>query len=131
MLAGSEQGQSGGSPSGGHSMESLLSNERPSELSIQMTDAQIKHMVDRFLQWKLPDNFSPDAGISSFKPNFNENTSHPMKHEPVGTNLFDATQAETMSSLHDGRNALRTFQRCRCRHSRRTAWGVWWNAGIR
>lgn len=29
-----------------------------------MTEAQIKHMVNRFLSWKLPDNFNPDAGIS-------------------------------------------------------------------
>jgi hypothetical protein len=56
---------------------------------------QIQHMVDRFLQWKLPDNFAPDGGIS-FKKTFNEHTAHPMKHEPVGTNLFDATQAEAM-----------------------------------
>lgn len=60
-----------------------------------MTDEQIKHMVDRFLQWRLPENFAPDAGIS-FKADFNENTAHPMKHEPVGTNLLDATQAEAM-----------------------------------
>lgn len=60
-----------------------------------MTDAQIKHMADRFLGWRLPDNFSPDAGIS-FKPDFNEHMPHPMKHEPFGTNLFDATQAEAM-----------------------------------
>jgi hypothetical protein len=60
-----------------------------------MTDDQIKHMVDRFLQWRLPENFSPDAGIS-FKREFNEHTAHPMKHEPVGTNLFNATQAEEM-----------------------------------
>lgn len=60
-----------------------------------MTDAQIKHMVDRFLSWKLPENFNPDAGIS-FKPMFNENTAHPMRHEPAGTNLLDYTQAEAM-----------------------------------
>ena len=60
-----------------------------------MTDAQIKHMVDRFLGWKLPENFSPDGGIS-FKKTFNEHTAHPMKHEPSGTNLFDATQATEM-----------------------------------
>lgn len=60
-----------------------------------MTDAQIKHMVDRFLGWKLPETFSPDAGIS-FKPTFNENTAYPMRHEPAGTNLFDATQATAM-----------------------------------
>lgn len=60
-----------------------------------MTDEQIKHMVDRFLAWKLPNNFNPDAGIS-FKAEFNEHTDHPMRHEPVGTNLFSATQAEEM-----------------------------------
>ena len=60
-----------------------------------MKDDQIKYMVDRFLGWRLPDSFNPDAGIS-FKAHFNENTAHPMKHEPTGTNLFDATQAEAM-----------------------------------
>ncbi|MER9176195.1 hypothetical protein NKH72_21700 [Mesorhizobium sp. M0955] len=60
-----------------------------------MTEDQIKHMVNRFLNWKLPENFNPDAGIS-FKATFNENTAYPMKHEPSGTNLFDAVQAEAM-----------------------------------
>lgn len=60
-----------------------------------MTEAQIKHLVDRFLGWKLPANFNPDAGIS-FKAEFNEHTAFPMKHEPSGTNLFDATQADAM-----------------------------------
>ena len=60
-----------------------------------MTNDAIKHMVNRFLGWKLPENFSPDAGIS-FKAAFNEHTAHPMKHEPTGTNLFDATQADAM-----------------------------------
>ena len=60
-----------------------------------MSKAQIKHMVDRFLGWKLPENFNPDGGIS-FKATFNEHTAHPMKHQPSGTNLFDATQADAM-----------------------------------
>jgi hypothetical protein len=60
-----------------------------------MTEAQIKHMVNRFLTWKLPENFNPDAGIS-FKPDFNENTPWPKKHQPYGTNLLDAVQAEAM-----------------------------------
>lgn len=60
-----------------------------------MTEAQIKHMVDRFLRWKLPENFNPDGGIS-FRKTFNEHTAHPMKHEPSGTNLFHAHQAEAM-----------------------------------
>lgn len=60
-----------------------------------LTEDRIKHMVDRFLSWKLPSNFNPDAGIS-FKADFNEHTAYPMKHEPSGTNLFDATQADAM-----------------------------------
>lgn len=62
---------------------------------ISMTDEQIRYMVGRFLAWKLPGNFSPDGGIS-FKREFNENTPFPMKHEPSGTNLLDAVQAEAM-----------------------------------
>ena len=65
-----------------------------------MNDAQIKHMVDRFLTWRLPENFNPDGGIS-FEPEFNKEFmakegKPPMRHEPSGTNLFDATQAEVM-----------------------------------
>lgn len=60
-----------------------------------MTEEQIKHMVDRFLGWRLPENFSPDAGIS-FKAAFNEYSAYKGKHEPTGTNLFEAAQAEAM-----------------------------------
>jgi len=28
-----------------------------------MTDEQIKHMAERFLCWKLPEDFHPDAGL--------------------------------------------------------------------
>jgi len=52
-------------------------------------------MVSRFLSWKLPQDFYPDAGIS-FKAEFNENTPHPARHEPLGTNLFHAGQAKEM-----------------------------------
>jgi hypothetical protein len=57
-----------------------------------MDDTQIKHMVDRFLGWQLPKNFAPDAGISF------QRTSHHIAGDymPVGTNLFDAQQAEAM-----------------------------------
>ncbi len=60
-----------------------------------MKEEQIKSMVERFLQWKLPEDFLPDGGIS-FKSEFNEHTAHPMKHEPTGTNLLTAAQAEAM-----------------------------------
>lgn len=60
-----------------------------------MTEAQIKHMVDRFLGWKLPENFNPDGGIS-FAKTHSECTGRPVKYEPSGTNLLDATQADAM-----------------------------------
>lgn len=62
-----------------------------------MNDDQIKHMVDRFLGWKLPrDTFNPDCGISFDKKPYNAHTAHPALYEPSGTNLFDATQADAM-----------------------------------
>jgi hypothetical protein len=73
----------------------IIVNSHKKRKEIKVTDEQIKYMVDRFLEWRLPENFNPDAGIS-FKPDFNEHTAHPMKHEPIGTNLFDAVQAEEM-----------------------------------
>ncbi len=59
-----------------------------------MTDDQIKHMVQRFLSWKLPDPFRPDNGIN-FTPPFPD---QPMRsrHWPVGTNLIGATEADAM-----------------------------------
>ena len=53
-----------------------------------MTEDQIKHMVDRFLSWTLPDNFRPDGGISHRPAD--------VVMWPSGTNLFDATQATKM-----------------------------------
>lgn len=59
-------------------------------------DQQVKHMVERFLRWRLPENFNPDCGIT-FKAIYNEHSPFgPSKAEPVGTNLFDYTQAEAM-----------------------------------
>lgn len=68
-----------------------------------LTEAQIRRMAERFLGWRLPDDFQPDAGIS-FKAEFNDSPEamkllglkEPMRHEPVGTNLFSYTQAEAM-----------------------------------
>lgn len=60
-----------------------------------MTEDQIKHMVNRFLMWKLPENFNPDGGIS-FKKFYNEHLEHASQHNPVGTNLLDATQTDAM-----------------------------------
>ena len=48
-------------------------------------------MVDRFLSWKLPHDFGPDAGIS-FLPLY----PHDSPHWPTGTNLLHAGQAKEM-----------------------------------
>ena len=60
-----------------------------------MIEDQIKYMVERFLSWRLPENFQPDAGIS-FDPVGNKNTAHEYRHVPTGTNLLSAGQAEEM-----------------------------------
>lgn len=61
-----------------------------------MTDEQIKHMVNRFLGWWLPENFNPDGGIT-FKAEYNAARGKPpARYQPSGTNVFDATQAEAM-----------------------------------
>lgn len=62
---------------------------------VEMTDVQIKQMVDRFLAWKLPTDFAPDCGIS-FERVSCQGTPHEFHRAPVGTNLFTAAQAEQM-----------------------------------
>jgi hypothetical protein len=53
----------------------------------------INHMVNKFLGWKLPNDFLPDAGIS-FTP-YKSQTMNDL-HWPSGTNLLNATQAKLM-----------------------------------
>lgn len=61
-----------------------------------MTEEQIKHMAERFLGWKLPENFNPDGGIS-FTPLANAGMGeYEYRHQPTGTNVLDYTQAEAM-----------------------------------
>jgi hypothetical protein len=61
-----------------------------------MTEEQIKHMANRFLQWKLPEPFRPDNGVS-FTPSIQWHADgRASPHWPVGTNLFCATEAEEM-----------------------------------
>lgn len=63
-------------------------------------ERMVQEMVQRFLGWKLPSDFSPDGGIT-FEPEFNveymaKQGKQPMRREPTGTNLFTADQAEAM-----------------------------------
>jgi len=52
----------------------------------------VEDMVNRFLGWRLPDDFAPDAGIS-FDPGPTQLLPHCW---PTGTCLFTAAQAEQM-----------------------------------
>ena len=54
-------------------------------------------MVNRFLSWQLPDDFSPDGGISFDRFIYPDPSGKGGKvREPTGTNLFNAQQAEAM-----------------------------------
>ena len=55
---------------------------------------KIDEMVNRFLGWKLPKDFCPDAGIS-FKPSKPDGFDQP-GWCPIGTNLLTAEQARQM-----------------------------------
>lgn len=50
----------------------------------------VEAIVQRFLSWSLPLNFSPDGGIIFAAHE------HHMAHWPTGTNLLDYAQAEAM-----------------------------------
>lgn len=51
----------------------------------------IKDAVDKFLSWNLPEDFSPDCGIS-----FTKTHGPNITYKPIGTNLFHAGQAKQM-----------------------------------
>lgn len=57
-----------------------------------MAKTMIDKMVDKFLGWKLPQDFGPDCGIS-FTPFHPNGTT---RYEPIGTNLLTADQARAM-----------------------------------
>jgi hypothetical protein len=57
-----------------------------------MTDDQIKHMTERFLSWRLPENFNPDGGVSVKRPNYAPDVPWHL----TGTNLFDYEQTKAM-----------------------------------
>lgn len=94
-----------------------------------MTDDQIKHMVNRFLMWKLPEHFNPDNGIS-FDPLSSKGTPYERRREPVGTNLLDAEQAAAMvrhmieGMEPDERHMIVAFILDRAKDDRETGHGV-------
>lgn len=84
-----------------------------------MTKDQIKHMVDRFLGWRLPENFSPDDGVS-FERFGNRGTPYEYRREPSGTNLLDAVQTEAMVRyMVEGMPASDALERAEREHAER------------
>lgn len=61
-----------------------------------MNENQVKHMVQRFLGWRLPENFNPDCGIHFDADAAKKLNPRNLRYEPNGTNLLDAVQAEAM-----------------------------------
>jgi hypothetical protein len=59
------------------------------EASAPSARPDVKHMVDRFLGWKLPATFSPDCGISFDGRGYDRGW-------PTGTNLLNAEEARAM-----------------------------------
>jgi hypothetical protein len=60
-----------------------------------MTEEQIAHMAERFLSWSLPEDFSPDGGVS-FDRLRNAGTEWEARNTPTGTNLLNLQQAVAM-----------------------------------
>lgn len=58
-----------------------------------MKEQLVKQMIDRFLCWKLPEDFGPDAGIRFAPSPFQ---THDGPHWPTGTNLLHAGQAKAL-----------------------------------
>ena len=54
--------------------------------------SRIDEMVNRFLAWKLPDDFHPDGGVKFERPPY----PFPAPQWPSGTNLLTAAQAKDM-----------------------------------
>lgn len=75
----------------------LIDEGRKALAALQPTPAiagdVVEEMVNRFLSWKLPEDFNPDGGIKYNRTRFHVS---PNMERPFGTNLFTATQAEAM-----------------------------------
>ena len=63
---------------------------------VETTDDLVNEMASRFLCWKLPKDFSPDAGISFSPTKPYDGDEYGNSWWPVGTNLLHAGQAEEM-----------------------------------
>ena len=73
----------------------------------RLPDEKIEDMVTRFLNWKLPKDFTPDSGIAFNPTKPYEGDEFGNSWWPVGTNLLSAEQARKMIEhviFNDGSN---------------------------
>lgn len=63
---------------------------------IGLTEAQIKHLVNRFLGWHFPEDMSPDGGLYYERPAYISDEDAARHQMPTGTNLLNATEADAM-----------------------------------
>ena len=75
------------------SASSRLTDDMITDAAILSRDTLYNAAVGRFLCWKLPVDFAPDAGIS-FAPHAYQTHDNPSW--PTGTNLLNAQQARAM-----------------------------------
>jgi len=74
----------------------FIRSDSPSfDIAMALPEGGIEALVNRFLAWKLPKDFNPDGGIT-FEPLGNAGSPHEYKHDPIGTNLLTAYQAQQM-----------------------------------
>lgn len=66
--------------------------DEPAPATDGLREAAVKHMAERFLAWKLPDNFNPDGGVIFDRGERQAGTAW----WPTGTNLLTYTQAKAM-----------------------------------
>lgn len=78
-----------------HSTEILSPQVETEKELLNAYNETIKQMVNQFLGWKVPDDFSPDNGIV-FTPSGYQVTGIKELYWPTGTNLLHAGQAEEM-----------------------------------
>lgn len=78
---------------GGPALRAIAAALQQAQQAQQPAENVVDHMVNRFLCWKLPQDFAPDAGIS-FAPLTDPAWTHDIW--PIGTNLLHAGQAKAM-----------------------------------
>lgn len=69
-----------------------------------MTEDQIRHMVNRFLGWKLPESFNPDGGVT-FKKDVQRSHADADEKRTVRDKPFRRRSGDRDGAAHDRRTS--------------------------